>query len=55
MAKKIYEIKVTYTHWVDVVATDGEEAYGLAEDLAPTFSSDFEDKEMEIIRERDAQ
>lgn len=55
MTKKIYEIKVTYTHWVEVVASDEDEAYEIAEDLVPTSSSGFEDMEMEIVSEEEAQ
>ena len=44
-----YTVRITKTHWVDVVAESEEEAYSRAEELIPAFSSLFEECEMEIV------
>ena len=44
-----YEIMITKRHWVEVTAETEEEAFLIAEDQIPSFSSSFEDGEMEIV------
>lgn len=46
--KTNYTVMITKTHWVDVVAESEDAAYDMAEDLIPSFSSEFEETEMEI-------
>ena len=46
---KTFEIIITKRHWVEVKAESEGEAFLLAEDLIPSFSSEFEDGEMEIV------
>ena len=43
-----YEVAMTFKHWVVVEAESEEEAFSLAEELIPTFSSDLEDYEAEL-------
>lgn len=45
---KEYEVMIVKTHWVTVQAETEDEAFELAEDKIPTFSSAFEECEMEI-------
>ena len=46
---KTFEIMIIKRHWVEVKAESEDEAFFLAEDLIPSFSSAFEDGEMEIV------
>lgn len=46
---KRYEVMITKRHWVEVEAESNEEAFLLAEEQIPTFTSSFEDGEMEIV------
>jgi len=50
---KKYEVLITKRHWVEVIAATEEEAFRFAEDSIPSFSSDFEDGEMEITDEEE--
>lgn len=45
-----YQVMIEKTHWVIVEADSEDEAFALAEDLVPTFSSQFEDTEMSIMQ-----
>lgn len=45
-----YEIMIEKTHWVVVKADSEDEAYSMAEDMIPTFSSEFEEGEMSITQ-----
>lgn len=46
---KTFGIMITKRHWVEVQAESEDEAFLLAEELIPSFSSAFEDGEMEIV------
>lgn len=43
-----YSVKVTLYHWIDVEADNENEAFEIAEDLIPTFTSYLDDREMEV-------
>ncbi len=50
---KAYEVLITKRHWVTVHAGDDAEAFELAEEIIPTFSSAFEDTDMDIVGVKD--
>lgn len=44
-----YTVMVEKTHWLEIEADSEKEAFDIAEEETPTFSSEFEETEMSII------
>lgn len=44
-----YLIKMEFTHYIEVDADSDDEAFDLAYDSVPTFSSQLEDMSLDIV------